>query len=137
LREGDGEKLAVAGVDGKEEAVSRKRRKGRDGRVPVFLETETETEVQLPAPNGGTTDEEHVDINEPWTQLYVHLHKISSPATRRGPNSDEVPSKMGMRCICSLLLLSPKLAISLISNKRREEGYQIGTMIIDVMRWFW
>jgi hypothetical protein len=36
LREGDGEKLAVAGVDGKEEAVSRKRRKGRDG-VPVFL----------------------------------------------------------------------------------------------------
>jgi hypothetical protein len=127
LREGDGEKLAVAGVDGKEEAVSRKMRKGRDGRVPVFLARAGNRNgnlkvVQLPAPNGGTTDEGHMDINEPWTQLYVHLHKISSPATRRGPNSDEVPSKMGMRCICSLLLSSPKLAVNLISNKRREEG---------------
>ena len=32
-----GEKLAVAEVDGKEEAVLVKRRKGRNGRVPVFL----------------------------------------------------------------------------------------------------
>ena len=36
VRRAIGEKLAVAGVDG-EEAVSEERRKGRDGRLSVFL----------------------------------------------------------------------------------------------------
>jgi len=42
----------------------------------------------VPEPNGGTTDEEHVDIDEPWTQSYVHVAQDAVPGNETGPNYD-------------------------------------------------
>ena len=96
--------VAVAGADGEEEVVSGKRRKGSPGterkrrastavpgeggkRRRRLSAAQLPTPV-IPAPNGGTTDEEqHVDIDEPWTQAYVHIAQDIVP-------SDETRTKL-------------------------------------------
>ena len=98
-----GAPVAVAGADAEEEVVSGKRRKGspgterkrrasaaapgEGGKRKRRLSVVQQPTPVIPAPNGGTTDEEHVDIDEPWTQSYVHIAQDIVP-------SDETRTKL-------------------------------------------
>jgi hypothetical protein len=85
-----GERLAAIVAMGKRRKASpgMERKRRASAAVPGEKRKRRLSVVQLPtpvvpAPNGGTTDEEHVDIDGPWTQFYVHIAQDIVPSVEQ------------------------------------------------------